>query len=284
VPSSPQAIAIATETTGIDRAVQSFAPSATSHDPDAKTDLTEMMQVGSAPDGGPVQRAEQVDSQVDEVAPARDSEDTDRIQILARRRRTGVRLSGRAMWMALCGGMLAAVCALAAVVVWAANDDASVPKLRRARVVSAASAAATEPQPPPADPPLQPGLTPAAKDASAIKRSGTIFLAPATLPVRFAGAAVRKSAGPYQLSVTGDSGTVEVGEGSYKVELDFTRIAGALDVRVRASSPALVWVNGSSRGRSPVAGVKLEDSETVLELKKPGEHSRMLLRLRYREN
>ena len=47
---------------------------------------------------------------------------------------------------------------------------------------------------------------------------------------------------------------------------------------------AIVWIDGTSRGRAPVSDVKLESKQTVLELKKPGQDQGMTLKLQYRPN
>ncbi len=55
-------------------------------------------------------------------------------------------------------------------------------------------------------------------------------------------------------------------------------------MKVSTSPWAIVWVDGTSRGRAPVSGVKLESRQTLLELKKPGEESGMTIKLQYRPN
>jgi len=104
--------------------------------------------------------------------------------------------------------------------------------------------------------------------------------------ITFAGSAQPRQIGAYNLPVTGESGTVEVGDSStpYKVQLEYLRSGSALNVKVSTSPWAIVWVDGTSRGRAPVSGVKLEPRQTLLELKKPGEESGMLVKLQYRPN
>ena len=46
----------------------------------------------------------------------------------------------------------------------------------------------------------------------------------------------------------------------------------------------MLWVDGTSRGRVPVTGVKLEARQTLLEMRKPGEDTGMLVKLQYRAN
>ena len=104
--------------------------------------------------------------------------------------------------------------------------------------------------------------------------------------ITFSGTAQPRQIGAYNLPVTGDSGTVEVGDSNtpYKVQLEYVRSGSALNMKVSSSPWAIVWVDGTSRGRSPVSGVKLEPRQTLLELKKPGEDSGMTVKLQYRPN
>ena len=47
---------------------------------------------------------------------------------------------------------------------------------------------------------------------------------------------------------------------------------------------SFVFVNGVSRGPSPLAGLKVSAEETLLEVRKQGRSSAPPLRLRYRED
>jgi len=82
-----------------------------------------------------------------------------------------------------------------------------------------------------------------------------------------------------ELAVTKDAGSVQVED----VRLDFSRSGSVLDLRVQGPPGSIVFVNGVSRGPSPLAGVKLAGQETMLEVRKPGEGPGRPLRLRYRE-
>ena len=80
--------------------------------------------------------------------------------------------------------------------------------------------------------------------------------------------------------------TVEVGDGSttFTVHLEYVRNGTALSFKVNSSPGGIVWVDGASRGRVPVTGLKLESRQTLLELRKPGEDTGLLLKLQYRPN
>jgi eukaryotic-like serine/threonine-protein kinase len=185
----------------------------------------------------------------EEAAPALDGETTDRIRKPARPV-AKPRTSGRALWVAFGGGVLASVLLLAALVAWAVVDGSPVPKLRRTSLAGAA-----------------------------LKRNGTLWVDARGGAVQFAGTAVPRQAAPYELAVMKDAGSLQVED----VRLDFSRTGGALDVRVQGSPGSMVFVNGVSRGPSPVAGVKLGRRETLLEVRTQGEGAGQPLRLRYRE-
>jgi hypothetical protein len=128
---------------------------------------------------------------------------------------------------------------------------------------------------------------PAQRRIGAGKLYGTLTVNPqGRAQISFAGSPQPRQVGAYNLPVTGDSGTVEVGDSStpYRVQLEYLRSGSALNLKVSTSPWAIVWVDGTSRGRAPVAGVKLESRQTLLELKKPGEESGMVVKLQYRAN
>jgi len=128
---------------------------------------------------------------------------------------------------------------------------------------------------------------PPARKIGAGKLYGTLTVNPqGGALITFAGSAQPRQIGAYNLPVTGDSGTVEVGDSAtaYKVQLDYLRSGSALNVKVSTSPWAIIWVDGTSRGRAPVSGVKLESRQTLLELKKPGEDTGMTIKLQYRPN
>jgi len=83
-----------------------------------------------------------------------------------------------------------------------------------------------------------------------------------------------------ELAVTKAAGSVQIED----VRLDFSRGRGALDLRVQGPPGSFVFVNGVSRGPSPLAGLKVSAEETLLEVRKQGRSSAPPLRLRYRED
>jgi hypothetical protein len=90
----------------------------------------------------------------------------------------------------------------------------------------------------------------------------------------------------YNLPLTAESGTIEVGDDStqFKVSLDYAVAGGAVTFKVNSTPWAIVSVNTTSRGRTPVADVKVEKTMTVVELKKPGSDTGMALRLLFKPN
>jgi eukaryotic-like serine/threonine-protein kinase len=223
------------------------------------------------------------------------------------------RRSGRGLWIALGAGALVALAGIAALLVWLLSDEPAAQRPRRATaaVVSespkedpgAAVEKGAAPEPSQAaverkrraDEQKKPALKVApvekveapARKIGAGKLFGTLTVNPqGGALITFAGSAQPRQIGAYNLPVTGESGTVEVGDSSspYKVQLDYVRSGSALNVKVSTSPWAIVWVDGTSRGRAPVSGVKLEPRQTLLELKKPGEDSGMTVKLQYRPN
>jgi len=216
--------------------------------------------------------------------------------------------SGRTLWIALGAGALFALAGIAALLVWLLSDEPVAPHPRRATAAISAEAQkdegapadpaqaverkrqADEPReqkkPPPRAAPVE-KIEPAPRKVGAGKLYGTLTVNPqGGALITFAGSAQPRQIGAYNLPVTGDSGAVEVGDSStaYKVQLEYVRSGSALNVKVSTSPWAIVWVDGTSRGRAPVSGVKLESRQTLLELKKPGEESGMLVKLQYRPN
>ena len=215
--------------------------------------------------------------------------------------------SGRTLWIALGAGALCALAGIVALLVWLLSDEPVAPHPRRA---TAAISEAQKDEATPADPaqaverkrradepreqrkpapkavPAE-KIEPAPRKIGAGKLYGTLTVNPqGGALITFAGSAQPRQIGAYNLPVTGDSGAVEVGDSStaYKVQLEYVRSGSALNVKVSTSPWAIVWVDGTSRGRAPVSGVKLESRQTLLELKKPGEESGMTIKLQYRPN
>jgi hypothetical protein len=216
--------------------------------------------------------------------------------------------SGRTLWIALGAGALCAVAGIVALLVWLLSDEPVAPHPRRATAAIVAEAQKEEATPAdpaqvverkrPSDEPREQKkpasratpaekIEPAPRKIGAGKLHGTLTVNPqGGALITFAGSAQPRQIGAYNLPVTGDSGTVEVGDSStaYKVRLEYVRSGSALNVKVSTSPWAIVWVDGTSRGRAPVSGVKLESRQSLLELKKPGEDTGMLVKLQYRPN
>jgi predicted Ser/Thr protein kinase len=216
--------------------------------------------------------------------------------------------SGRTLWIALGAGALCALGGIVALLVWLLSDEPVAPHPRRATAAIVAEpakddSAAGEPAPgaerkrAPEDTrdqkKLFPRLTapqkvdPPPRKVGSGKLYGTLTVNPqGGALITFAGTAQPRQIGAYNLPVTGDSGTVEVGDSNtaYRVQLEYARSGSALNLKVSSSPWAIVWVDGTSRGRSPVSGVKLEPRQTLLELKKPGEDTGMTIKLQYRPN
>jgi len=147
--------------------------------------------------------------------------------------------------------------------------------------------------PPPADKKPAPrppekvaGVAPPQRQAGAGKLFGTLTVNPQGAAVSFAGSPQPRQVGAYNLPVTGDGGRLEVGDSStpYKVQLEYVRSGGTLNLKVSTSPWAIVWIDGTSRGRAPVSDVRLESKQTTLELKKPGQDQGMTVKLQYRPN
>jgi hypothetical protein len=213
--------------------------------------------------------------------------------------------SGRTLWIALGAGALFAVGGIVALLVWLLSDEpvAAHPRRAAAAVVTEApkdegasgepARAAEAKRPAEESPkkvpprPVPQKADPPSRKIGAGKLYGTLTVNPqGGALITFAGAAQPRQIGAYNLPVTGDSGLLEVGDSHtpYRVQLEFVRSGSALNVKVSSSPWAIVWVDGTSRGRSPVSGVKLEPRQTLLELKKPGEDTGMTVKLQYRPN
>ena len=125
------------------------------------------------------------------------------------------------------------------------------------------------------------------KKAASGKTLGTLTLNPGpNVPVTYAGNTLPKQVGAFNLPVTAESGTIEVGDGAteFKVQLDYAISGGTVTFKVNSVPFAIVSVDGPSRGRTPVSSVKVEKKMTVLELKRPGAENGMTLRLLFRPN
>ena len=209
------------------------------------------------------------------------------------------RWSGRGPWIALGMGAVAAVVGIAGLLFWLLSDEPVSPRPRRASAAiaepqkaEAPPAQVVEAKPAPAlvaarQPVPEPAPQPVARRVGAGKLYGTLSVNPqGGAVVAYAGSAQPKQVGAYNLPVTGESGTVEVGDTTtlFRVHLDYARSGSGLSFNVNSSPGGIVWIDGTSRGRVPVTGLKLESKQTLLELRKPGEDTGMVVKLQYRAN
>jgi hypothetical protein len=123
------------------------------------------------------------------------------------------------------------------------------------------------------------------KQISSGKTLGVLTLNPGpNVPVVYAGNALPKQVGAFNLPVTATSGFIEVGDDStqFKVQLEYAIAGGAMTMKVNSVPWAIASVDGPSRGRTPLAGMKVERKMTVLELKRPGQENGMTVRLLFK--
>jgi hypothetical protein len=191
-------------------------------------------------------------------------------------------------------GALAAVVGIVGLLFWLVSDEPVAPRPRRA----AAAIVETQKSEPAPVAPTKPQIAPARKVqaepalvarrvAGAGKLYGTLSVNPlGGALIAVAGSPQPRQIGAYNLPVTGESGTIEVGDASspFKVQLEYVRSGSALSFKVNSAPWGIVWVDGTSRGRVPLTGLKLESRQTLLELRKPGEDTGMVVKLQYRSN
>ena len=234
------------------------------------------------------------------------------------------RKKGKGMWVAAGLGGLVVVGGIVALLMFLLADDAPAPRKKKVAAAPAAETAAapsderpSSPPPPeekqerkaavsdeekPAAPAPARREPPARKEAAAEKPDraadqgrkapagktlGTLTLNPGpNVPVTYAGNALPKQVGAFNLPVTSGSGSIEVGDGSteFKIQLDYAVANGAMTLKVNSVPFAIASIDGPSRGRTPIADVKIEKKMTVLELKHPGAENGMTLRLLFRPN
>ena len=223
---------------------------------------------------------------------------------------------GKGMWIAVGLGGLVAIAGIVGLLMFLLSDDAPQPRKKRAPVPEAAAVAApVEEKAPPAPPEEKAAAAPPAeaqkpapaprkeepppqrkpvaekkeepKKVAAAKVYGSLMLNPGpNVPVKVGGGAPQKQVGAFNLTVSSETGTIEVGDdqSQFKVQLDYAVSGGALTVKVNSTPWAIASINGPSRGRTPVADLKIEKSQTVVELKRPGQENSMTLRLRFTPN
>ncbi len=125
------------------------------------------------------------------------------------------------------------------------------------------------------------------RKAATGKALGLLTLNPGpNVPVTFAGNNLPRQVGAFNLPVTAGSGSIEVGDASteFKVQLDYAVAGGVMTLKINSVPFSIASIDGPSRGRTPIAGVKVEKKMTVVELKRPGAENGMTLRLLFRPN
>jgi hypothetical protein len=69
------------------------------------------------------------------------------------------------------------------------------------------------------------------------------------------------------------------------MQIDYAIAGGVMTVKVNSVPWAIASAGGTTRGRTPVADIKVDKgASTALELKKPGSDNAMSVRLLYRPN
>lgn len=182
------------------------------------------------------------------------------------------RKSSRGMWIALGVGSLVAVGGIVALVfVLLAEDSASTPRPRRDSVAPVDTAQ----------------MAPGAEAAPDPKALGILTLNPGpNVPVTYGGNTLPRQIGQFSLPVTSNSGTIEIGDETtqFRVLLEYTVASGAMTFKVNSVPWAVASINGPSRGRTPIADVRVENTTTRVDLRQPGAEAAMTLRLSYRGN
>ncbi len=226
--------------------------------------------------------------------------------------------SNKGTWIALGIGGLVAFGGIIAILIFALADEAPSPR-KAARKglpteqeqadkngISNGTAPEDKPAPPPEEKkatlaPVEEKPAPASKkearpaeekpaprkQIASGKTLGVLTLNPGpNVPVVYAGNALPKQVGAFNLPVTAESGTIEVGDDStqFKVALDYAVASGTMTMKINSVPWAIASVDGPSRGRTPVAGMKVERKMTVLELKRPGQENGMTVRLLFKPN
>jgi hypothetical protein len=221
--------------------------------------------------------------------------------------------SQKKMWIILAVGGVLAVAGIIALLVFLLGDDSSSSTPRHKRAAPAgqtqAAPAKEEPAPAPAaeepkseSPAARPQRKAASEESapaekpsrrqtaapSSAKSMGMLTLNPGpNVPVTYAGAALPKQVGAFDLPVTSASGTILVGDETspFKVTIDYTVSNGTIMAKVNATPWAIASVNGPSKGRTPIGDIAIgPKSPTLVELKKVGTDIGMSLRLKYTPN
>lgn len=221
-------------------------------------------------------------------------------------KRTELKLqkSGRGLWLALGVGGLVAVAGIVGLLLLLVSEDAPAAPRRKRPVpapVETAQLGAAPEAVAPAEEKVEaaPAQTPAPatakraerkapqKKVAAVKVLGTLTLNPGpNVPVIFGRNPMPRQPGAFNLPVTAQSGTIDVGDDStqFRVTLEYAVVKDGMTIRLNSTPWAIAAVNGPSRGRTPVNDLRVDQSMTVVELKKPGSEAAMTLRLLFKPN
>jgi hypothetical protein len=223
--------------------------------------------------------------------------------------------SNKGTWIALGVGGVVAVAGVIAILMFALADEAPSPRKSPRKSPPTAEEQAdrsgaptgTAPEDKPAPPPeerqaafapveqkpaprprdTRPAAEKPRKQLGSGKTLGVLTLNPGpNVPVVYAGNALPKQVGAFNLPVTATSGSIEVGDDStqFKVQLEYSVAGGAMSMKINSVPWAIASVDGPSRGRTPLADMRVERKMTVLELKRPGQENGMTLRLLFKPN
>jgi serine/threonine protein kinase len=191
--------------------------------------------------------------------------------------------SSRGMWIALGVGTLAAVALIVGLLfLFFADDSASAGSARsrpsgnvpETQATAAAPLASEEKRPPAGDPQR--------RQIGSGKVLGMLTLNPGpNVPVVYGGTELPRQVGAFNLPVTGQAGTIEVGDEStaFHVTLAYVVSAGALSVKLNSTPRGVTTVNGKS-----AAEARIDKTMSVLEVKRPGAGRGMTVRLVYTAN
>ena len=74
------------------------------------------------------------------------------------------------------------------------------------------------------------------------------------------------------------------GTSQFRVTLEYTSVGREMSVKIKSEPWSIVSVDQVSKGKTPIAEVKIGDALVTVEFKKPGQEAGMAVRLRYQGN
>lgn len=122
------------------------------------------------------------------------------------------------------------------------------------------------------------------KESKGAKLFGSLMVnAGPNVAIAFNGTLQPKVAGAQRLGVTAESGKIEVGDPStaYVVTIEYKVTGKEITAKVNATPWAIVFQDGTSKGKTGTAEVKIVDAMSTVELKKPGQDAGMTVRFRF---